>query len=166
MLLWLVRFRTQCLPEMILQTIIMIDFLLRVTLMLQTLKIWDSRWIFQMICCIRYRYAFVSSLFSSNALIPKAVGEPHRDTLNAMILFKCPAVTLLLLICEFKINCNCFMWCQVFSYLGQTHLCVTAMVCKQWRSVSTREEFWLSLNFENRNITMAQCELFSMYLCS
>ncbi|RHN77086.1 putative F-box domain, leucine-rich repeat domain, L domain-containing protein [Medicago truncatula] len=47
----------------------------------------------------------------------------------------------------------------VFSYLDQTNLCRAARVSKQWRTVSTHEDFWMNLNFENRNISEEQCEL-------
>ncbi|CAO2816627.1 unnamed protein product [Amaranthus hypochondriacus] len=47
---------------------------------------------------------------------------------------------------------------MVFSFLGHAHLCTAAMVCKQWRVASTHENFWRSLDFENRNITVAQLE--------
>lgn len=50
--------------------------------------------------------------------------------------------------------------CQVFSFLGHAHLCIAAMVCKQWRAASAHEDFWRSLDFENRNISVVQREFF------
>lgn len=47
---------------------------------------------------------------------------------------------------------------QVFSFLDHINLCGAARVCKQWRSASAHEDFWKCLNFENRNISMEQCE--------
>ncbi|XP_074286851.1 F-box/LRR-repeat protein 15-like [Silene latifolia] len=47
---------------------------------------------------------------------------------------------------------------MVFSFLGHGDLCRAAMVCKQWRVASAREEFWRSLDFENRNISVEQLE--------
>ncbi|CAJ2675178.1 unnamed protein product [Trifolium pratense] len=47
---------------------------------------------------------------------------------------------------------------MVFSFLDQTNLCRAARVCKQWRSASTHEDFWRSLNFENRDISEEQFE--------
>lgn len=47
---------------------------------------------------------------------------------------------------------------MVFSFLGHAHLCIAAMVCKQWRAASAHEDFWRALDFENRNISVAQLE--------
>ncbi|KNA12798.1 hypothetical protein SOVF_122690 [Spinacia oleracea] len=47
---------------------------------------------------------------------------------------------------------------MVFSFLGHAHLCIAAMVCKQWRVASAHEDFWRSLDFENRSISVAQLE--------
>lgn len=47
---------------------------------------------------------------------------------------------------------------MVFSFLGHAHLCIAAMVCKQWRAASAHEDFWRSLDFENRNISVVQLE--------
>lgn len=47
---------------------------------------------------------------------------------------------------------------MVFSFLGHADLCRAAMVCKQWRAASAHEDFWRSLDFENRNISAAQLE--------
>ncbi|KAL8166500.1 hypothetical protein V2J09_007999 [Rumex salicifolius] len=45
---------------------------------------------------------------------------------------------------------------MVFSFLDHSDLCRAAMVCKQWHNASAHEEFWKSLNFDNRNITASQ----------
>ncbi|KAG6555990.1 hypothetical protein Mapa_001930 [Marchantia paleacea] len=45
---------------------------------------------------------------------------------------------------------------KVFSFLDDTALCQAAMVCKQWRVASTHEDFWKSLNFENRSVSHEQ----------
>lgn len=34
------------------------------------------------------------------------------------------------------------------------------MVCKQWRVASAHEDFWRSLDFENRSISVAQCKFY------
>ncbi|GAB4854539.1 F-box/LRR-repeat protein 15 [Ancistrocladus abbreviatus] len=47
---------------------------------------------------------------------------------------------------------------MVFSFLGHIDLCRAAMVCKQWRTAGAHEDFWRSLNFENRNISVSQFE--------
>lgn len=47
---------------------------------------------------------------------------------------------------------------MVFSFLDQNNLCRAARVCKQWRAASTHEDFWKSLNFENRDISEEQFE--------
>ncbi|GAB4836926.1 F-box/LRR-repeat protein 15 [Ancistrocladus abbreviatus] len=47
---------------------------------------------------------------------------------------------------------------MVFSFLGHIDLCRAAMVCKQWRTASAHEDFWRSLDFENRNISVLQFE--------
>ncbi|CAI0401330.1 unnamed protein product [Linum tenue] len=47
---------------------------------------------------------------------------------------------------------------MVFSFLGHVDLCRAAMVCKQWRTASTHEDFWRYLNLENRNVTLEQFE--------
>jgi hypothetical protein len=47
---------------------------------------------------------------------------------------------------------------QVFSFLDPINLCRAAMVCRQWRAASAHEDFWRCLNFENRNISVEQCE--------
>ncbi|KAK8654784.1 hypothetical protein V6N13_107383 [Hibiscus sabdariffa] len=47
---------------------------------------------------------------------------------------------------------------MVFSFLDHCNLCHAAMVCRQWRSASAHEDFWRFLNFENRNISLAQFE--------
>ncbi|KAK7283165.1 hypothetical protein RIF29_12515 [Crotalaria pallida] len=47
---------------------------------------------------------------------------------------------------------------MVFSFLDHTNLCKAATVCKQWRTASSHEDFWKSLNFENRSISVAQFE--------
>ncbi|GMG99167.1 hypothetical protein Nepgr_001007 [Nepenthes gracilis] len=46
----------------------------------------------------------------------------------------------------------------VFSFLGHIDLCRASMVCKHWRVASAHEDFWRSLNFENRNISVVQFE--------
>lgn len=52
-----------------------------------------------------------------------------------------------------------FLFCgQVFSFLDHINLCRAAIVCRQWRVASAHEDFWRSLNFENRNISVEQCE--------
>ena len=51
-----------------------------------------------------------------------------------------------------------FFFLQVFSFLDHINLCRAARVCKQWRAASAHEDFWKCLNFENRNISMEQCE--------
>lgn len=45
---------------------------------------------------------------------------------------------------------------MVFSFLDHSDLCRAAMVCRQWRAASAHEDFWKSLNFENRKITRQQ----------
>ncbi|KAL2631590.1 hypothetical protein R1flu_016276 [Riccia fluitans] len=45
---------------------------------------------------------------------------------------------------------------KVFSFLDDTALCQAAMVCKQWRAASAHEDFWKSLNFENRRVSHEQ----------
>ncbi|KAK7310685.1 hypothetical protein RJT34_08344 [Clitoria ternatea] len=47
---------------------------------------------------------------------------------------------------------------MVFSFLDHPNLCKAAGVCKQWRAASTHEDFWKSLNFEDRNISVEQFE--------
>ncbi|XP_061374889.1 F-box/LRR-repeat protein 15-like [Gastrolobium bilobum] len=47
---------------------------------------------------------------------------------------------------------------MVFSFLDHPNLCKAAMVCKQWRTASAHEDFWRSLNFEDRNISEEQLE--------
>ncbi|KAK9741586.1 hypothetical protein RND81_03G115400 [Saponaria officinalis] len=47
---------------------------------------------------------------------------------------------------------------MVFSFLGHGDLCRAAMVCKQWRVASAREDFWRLLDFENRSISVEQLE--------
>ncbi|KAE9586892.1 putative F-box domain, leucine-rich repeat domain, L domain-containing protein [Lupinus albus] len=47
---------------------------------------------------------------------------------------------------------------MVFSFLDHTNLCKAALVCKQWRTSSAHEDFWKSLNFANRNISVEQFE--------
>ncbi|XP_047148559.1 F-box/LRR-repeat protein 15-like [Vigna umbellata] len=47
---------------------------------------------------------------------------------------------------------------MVFSFLDHPNLCKAARVCKQWRSASAHEDFWKSLNFEDRNISVEQFE--------
>lgn len=34
------------------------------------------------------------------------------------------------------------------------------MVCRQWRAASVHEDFWRFLDFENRNISVEQCEYY------
>ncbi|KAL9230483.1 hypothetical protein vseg_005826 [Gypsophila vaccaria] len=46
----------------------------------------------------------------------------------------------------------------VFSFLGHGDLCRAAMVCKQWRVASAREDFWRFFDFENRSISVEQLE--------
>eukprot|EP00250_Pteridium_aquilinum_P013942 c21675_g1_i1 orf=375-3545(-) len=41
----------------------------------------------------------------------------------------------------------------VFSFLDQKRLCISAMVCRQWRIASAHEDFWKSLSFEGGNVT-------------
>lgn len=50
---------------------------------------------------------------------------------------------------------------QVFSFLDYVDLCRAAMVCRQWRAASAHEDFWRCLNFENRKISLEQCEFSS-----
>lgn len=45
---------------------------------------------------------------------------------------------------------------MVFSFLDHSDLCRAAMVCRQWWAASAHEDFWKSLNFENRKITREQ----------
>ncbi|KAK9131374.1 hypothetical protein Sjap_011861 [Stephania japonica] len=45
---------------------------------------------------------------------------------------------------------------MVFSFLGHIDLCRAAGVCRQWRVASAHEDFWRSLNFKDRNISVAQ----------
>ncbi|OIW14953.1 hypothetical protein TanjilG_30672 [Lupinus angustifolius] len=47
---------------------------------------------------------------------------------------------------------------MIFSFLDHTNLCKAASVCKQWRTASAHEDFWKSLNFVNRNISVEQFE--------
>ncbi|KAG4379316.1 hypothetical protein GLYMA_17G225800v4 [Glycine max] len=47
---------------------------------------------------------------------------------------------------------------EVFSFLDHPNLCKAARVCKQWRGASAHEDFWKSLNFEDRNISVEQFE--------
>ncbi|KAI3786966.1 hypothetical protein L1987_41081 [Smallanthus sonchifolius] len=47
---------------------------------------------------------------------------------------------------------------MVFSFLDHINLCRAAKVCRQWRIASAHEDFWRSLNFENRNISLQQFE--------
>ncbi|XP_061349571.1 F-box/LRR-repeat protein 15-like [Gastrolobium bilobum] len=47
---------------------------------------------------------------------------------------------------------------MVFSFLDHPNLCKAARVCKQWRAASAHEDFWKSLNFEDRNISVEQFE--------
>ncbi|RYR05982.1 hypothetical protein Ahy_B06g085793 isoform D [Arachis hypogaea] len=47
---------------------------------------------------------------------------------------------------------------MVFSFLDHPNLCKAARVCKQWRVASAHEDFWKSLNFEDRNISVEQFE--------
>ncbi|KAJ6406586.1 hypothetical protein OIU84_010156 [Salix udensis] len=47
---------------------------------------------------------------------------------------------------------------MVFSFLDHVNLCQAAKVCRQWRAASSHEDFWRCLNFENRNISVEQCE--------
>ncbi|RDX77207.1 F-box/LRR-repeat protein 15, partial [Mucuna pruriens] len=47
---------------------------------------------------------------------------------------------------------------MVFSFLDHPNLCKAARVCKQWRTASAHEDFWKSLNFEDRNISFEQFE--------
>ncbi|TKY74859.1 F-box/LRR-repeat protein 15 [Spatholobus suberectus] len=47
---------------------------------------------------------------------------------------------------------------MVFSFLDHPSLCKAARVCKQWRAASAHEDFWKSLNFEDRNIPVEQFE--------
>ncbi|XP_020236572.1 F-box/LRR-repeat protein 15 [Cajanus cajan] len=47
---------------------------------------------------------------------------------------------------------------MVFSFLDHPNLCKAARVCKQWRTASAHEDFWKSLNFEDRNISVEQFE--------
>ncbi|GKC58617.1 F-box/LRR-repeat protein 15-like protein [Tanacetum coccineum] len=44
----------------------------------------------------------------------------------------------------------------VLSFLDHDNLCRAAKVCRQWRVASAHEDFWRSLNFENRNISPQQ----------
>ena len=53
---------------------------------------------------------------------------------------------------------GCFPYFQVFSFLDHRNLCHAAMVCRQWQAASAHEDFWRCLNFENRNISLEQCE--------
>lgn len=46
----------------------------------------------------------------------------------------------------------------MFSFLDHSNLCKAARVCRQWRAASAHEDFWKFLNFEDRNITVQQCE--------
>ncbi|GJZ55687.1 F-box/LRR-repeat protein 15-like protein [Tanacetum coccineum] len=46
----------------------------------------------------------------------------------------------------------------VLSFLDHDNLCRAAKVCRQWRVASAHEDFWRSLNFENRNISPQQYE--------
>ncbi|GBG72416.1 hypothetical protein CBR_g11995 [Chara braunii] len=45
---------------------------------------------------------------------------------------------------------------KVFSFLDYVGLCNAARVCKQWRIASSHEDFWRTLNFENKRITLSQ----------
>ncbi|KAG4382536.1 hypothetical protein AAZX31_14G098000 [Glycine max] len=47
---------------------------------------------------------------------------------------------------------------MVFSFLDHPNLCKAARICKQWRGASAHEDFWKSLNFEDRNISVEQFE--------
>ncbi|WVZ20250.1 hypothetical protein V8G54_007572 [Vigna mungo] len=47
---------------------------------------------------------------------------------------------------------------MVFSFLDHSNLCKAARVCNQWRTASAHEDFWKSLNFEDRNISVEQFE--------
>ncbi|KAL9258153.1 F-box/LRR-repeat protein 15-like protein [Drosera capensis] len=47
---------------------------------------------------------------------------------------------------------------MVFSFLGPVDLCRAAMVCKQWRTSSTHEDFWRLLDFSDRDISVDQFE--------
>lgn len=47
---------------------------------------------------------------------------------------------------------------MVFSFLKHVDLCRASMVCKQWQTASTHEDFWRILDFENRNISVEQFE--------
>jgi hypothetical protein len=49
---------------------------------------------------------------------------------------------------------------QVFSFLDHINLCRAAMVCRQWQAASAHEDFWRCLDFENRNISVEQCEFY------
>lgn len=53
---------------------------------------------------------------------------------------------------------------QVFSFLDHINLCRAAIVCRQWRAASAHEDFWRCLNFENRNISLEQCEFYFILL--
>ncbi|CAM8955615.1 unnamed protein product [Rhodiola kirilowii] len=48
------------------------------------------------------------------------------------------------------------LWHLVFSLLDQFDICRCAMVCKQWRTISTHEDLWRCLNFEDRCISSDQ----------
>lgn len=52
----------------------------------------------------------------------------------------------------------CSSWWKVFSFLDHINLCQAAKVCRQWRTASAHEDFWKRLNFENRNLSLEQCE--------
>ncbi|PWA63265.1 hypothetical protein CTI12_AA355420 [Artemisia annua] len=59
---------------------------------------------------------------------------------------------------EIRMDLNNDLLHKVLSFLDQDSLCRAAKVCRQWRVASAHEDFWRSLNFENRKISPQQFE--------
>ncbi|XP_057740743.1 F-box/LRR-repeat protein 15-like [Arachis stenosperma] len=47
---------------------------------------------------------------------------------------------------------------MVFSFLDPLNLCKAARVCTQWRTASAHEDFWRTLNFKDRYISLEEFE--------
>ncbi|RYQ85246.1 hypothetical protein Ahy_B10g104750 isoform B [Arachis hypogaea] len=47
---------------------------------------------------------------------------------------------------------------MVFSFLDPPNLCKAARVCTQWRTASAHEDFWRTLNFKDRYISLEEFE--------
>ncbi|CAH8326502.1 unnamed protein product [Eruca vesicaria subsp. sativa] len=59
---------------------------------------------------------------------------------------------------EFHIDLTDDLLHLVFSSLNHVDLCLSAMVCRQWRAASAHEDFWKVLNFENMKISIEPFE--------